>query len=325
MIQPVKNSLVRIYLFGDFRIEKNGETLPLRHSKARSLFAFLLRYPQKRHLREQLADLFWPEAPPERVGRNLSDALYRLRQVLGDDLLHTSRDAIMLNQDADLWVDVWAFTAGVSMAERAAWEQAASLYAGPLLPDSYEDWVLQWRTRLQEQFDDCLLRLGTWAEQHHLPERAHHYFQQLVQQAPLREVGHRGLMRSLAALGRFAEVFAAYDVLAALLAQELGLEPDAETQRLLVQLQAEWQVVQQQPDSAEWKRPFVGRTTERATLIDALDAARQGRGCVVAIEGEAGMGKSRLLAEIESSAAWRQMSVITGSAAAYTAVSPSHR
>ncbi|MCA9922249.1 MAG: hypothetical protein KC421_07750, partial [Anaerolineales bacterium] len=69
MIQPVKNSLVRIYLFGDFRIEKNGETLPLRHSKARSLFAFLLRYPQKRHLREQLADLFWPEAPPERVGR----------------------------------------------------------------------------------------------------------------------------------------------------------------------------------------------------------------------------------------------------------------
>ena len=43
--------------------------------------------------------------------------------------------------------------------------------------------------------------------------------------------------------------------------------------------------------------PFVGRDTERAALLAALDAAAGGGGPVVAMVGEAGVGKSRLVRE----------------------------
>ena len=41
--------------------------------------------------------------------------------------------------------------------------------------------------------------------------------------------------------------------------------------------------------------PFVGRDTELARLDDAFEGARRGRGRVVVVEGEAGLGKSRLV------------------------------
>ena len=48
---------------------------------------------------------------------------------------------------------------------------------------------------------------------------------------------------------------------------------------------------------------FVGRTVERAALRDLLDRARAGSGQIAMVSGEAGIGKSRLVAEITSDAA----------------------
>jgi DNA-binding NtrC family response regulator/tetratricopeptide (TPR) repeat protein len=50
-------------------------------------------------------------------------------------------------------------------------------------------------------------------------------------------------------------------------------------------------------DGAPPLGPFVGRERELAVLTDLLEQAESGRGQVVALVGEAGMGKSRLLAE----------------------------
>ncbi|MBL6458671.1 AAA family ATPase [Belnapia sp. T6] len=43
--------------------------------------------------------------------------------------------------------------------------------------------------------------------------------------------------------------------------------------------------------------PFVGRRTELAVMLEALHRAREGRGQVVTVSGEAGVGKSRLVHE----------------------------
>lgn len=48
---------------------------------------------------------------------------------------------------------------------------------------------------------------------------------------------------------------------------------------------------------ARGSSPFIGRETETATLIAALDKVRNGEGQVVAVVGEAGIGKSRLCHE----------------------------
>jgi len=62
---------------------------------------------------------------------------------------------------------------------------------------------------------------------------------------------------------------------------------------------------------------FVGRSNEMAVLDDALEAAFQGRGGVVGVEGEAGVGKSRLCAEFVGHCRQRAVSV-------YEAHCPSH-
>jgi DNA-binding SARP family transcriptional activator len=54
----------------------------------------------------------------------------------------------------------------------------------------------------------------------------------LVAMVPLRESGHRLLMRALAAEGNPAEALRAYEQLHCLLRDELGVAPSAATQQL---------------------------------------------------------------------------------------------
>jgi class 3 adenylate cyclase/tetratricopeptide (TPR) repeat protein len=48
--------------------------------------------------------------------------------------------------------------------------------------------------------------------------------------------------------------------------------------------------------------PFIGRTAELASLVDALTGPRAGTGTLVVVTADAGLGKSRLLAELRSRA-----------------------
>jgi DNA-binding CsgD family transcriptional regulator len=59
---------------------------------------------------------------------------------------------------------------------------------------------------------------------------------------------------------------------------------------------------------------LVGRARESAVLSGALDAARAGRGGVVFLVGEAGIGKSRLVHEVASIAVQRRAPVLRGRA-----------
>ena len=62
---------------------------------------------------------------------------------------------------------------------------------------------------------------------------------------------------------------------------------------------------------------FVGRTTEMAQLAEALDLARVGRGQVVAVVGEPGVGKSRLFWEFAHSHRTRGCLVLESASVSY--------
>ncbi|HXW07338.1 MAG TPA: tetratricopeptide repeat protein [Vicinamibacterales bacterium] len=62
---------------------------------------------------------------------------------------------------------------------------------------------------------------------------------------------------------------------------------------------------------------FAGREEELTTLVRAVDEARAGRGRVVTVAGEAGMGKSRLLLELRRRLDPATVTVLTGRGSSY--------
>jgi DNA-binding NarL/FixJ family response regulator len=68
--------------------------------------------------------------------------------------------------------------------------------------------------------------------------------------------------------------------------------------------------------------PLIGRAREREAIADALERLRAGTGGIVAIEGEPGIGKSRLLAHLAESAATTGCTVLGARASEYEADLP---
>jgi hypothetical protein len=71
--------------------------------------------------------------------------------------------------------------------------------------------------------------------------------------------------------------------------------------------EGEWTAANAQP-------PFVGRRPERDALLNALEAAGEGRGALYLISGEQGIGKTRLAATLAEDAARRGDTILWGSA-----------
>jgi len=314
------NPRLRCFLLGGLRVRGPDRSLELPGGKPRRLLAYLLLSPEAAHPRERLAGLLWPEAPPDRAGRYLSNALYRLRKTLGV-VFKTDDDSLTLSAGPEAWVDAWEFERLARSADPAHWEQALALYAGDLLPEVYDDWVLLPRLALREHYLRLLQQLGERAEAGRDWIRAADHYRRLAAADPLREAAHRGLMRALAALGRGPAALEAYAGLTELLARELGASPAAETLTLAEQVQSELELARAQGLQRS-RPPFVGRRIERAMALEAVEAASAGHGQLLALEGEAGIGKSRLLAEVAAGAAWRGVAVAAGRATEYPAASP---
>jgi predicted ATPase len=74
---------------------------------------------------------------------------------------------------------------------------------------------------------------------------------------------------------------------------------------------------------AEERGPtFVGRRRELETLFDAFDAAEAGRGQLVGLTGEPGIGKSRLLVELRRRLGDRPVTIVVGRCLSYTTAVP---
>jgi tetratricopeptide (TPR) repeat protein len=210
--------------------------------------------------------------------------------------------------------------------------EAIALYRADFLEDVYDDWALLERERLRELYLGGLERLITLRKQAGNYEQALLDAQRLVAADPLREEGHRELMRLYHLLDRSHAALEQFFTLRDLLSEELGVEPSSATTALHREIattleEAEAPHLPLPPSPPPLLRdlahlPFVGRTDERATLIDSLQAALQAHGGIVLVEGDAGVGKTRLVQEGISAARWRGFQAGLGKAGARVASPP---
>jgi len=304
-------------------------TVHVSSGKALGLLCYLLVNRQV-HSRDRLAGMFWPDVPSRNAQASLRTALYEIRRALGAaaaEVLLVDRTRVGLSPAADVRVDVAAIEAvGAAGGDDAPeiLRAAVGAYRGTFLDglgfgDAYDvdDWLFLERERLANLYASALCRL---AEHHGAAgdlEQAVDLARRLLAVDPLREDVHRALMRFLARSGQRAAAMAQYATCAELLRREIGVEPLAATTELFEQIRDNGVLADERPApgplaraaaraatalpasevEAERRGVLVGRAREVAQLEAEWQAGRAG-GRLVAIQGEAGVGKTRLVAEL---------------------------
>ncbi len=269
--------------------------------------------------RGRLAALLWPALDETLGRRNLRRELARLRDVGVSGCVSVVVDMLTLS-DA-VTSDLEAFDAALQAGRP---DEALALWRGPLaegfvLEDtgSFDDWLDSQRARLGERRRLALCACVITREAAGDLAGALTAVEALLADDPLQEQHHRDAMRLFAALGRREAALAQYGRCRTLLRNELGLAPMAETEALAATLRgatgsaaavASVAAVAAHdtapapaspapaPPARDARRaclplqlPFVGRAAEVARLEVAWAAASP-----IVIEGEAGVGKTRL-------------------------------
>ncbi|MFQ5856833.1 MAG: tetratricopeptide repeat protein [Anaerolineae bacterium] len=331
--------MLHVYLFGGLHLRRGKDPLPpIRSRAARSLFAYLMTYPDRPHTRDLLAGLFWPDMPDAQARRRLSQALWQVRQALKplpspQPCILTDAETVQFNRQASYWLDVEAFEEKLREVREtespppghalSLLKEAVALYTGDFLAGYYDDWAVIERERLRDLYLKALNQLVLLCKAQGLYEEALTHAAQLTRYDPLREAAHREVMRLCFLLGRPNEALRQYDLCCDLLAEELGVPPSPATTALYREISArmEQETARRHPTPTAPSSPllegagavpFVGRHEERAALMRAMEGALSGRGGIVLLEGEPGVGKTRLLQEISGDAAWRGFQVLWG-------------
>ncbi len=326
---------VRARLLGPPVFEVDGRPLPMGSGRVPALLGYLVATRQV-HARERLASLLWPDVPERNALASLRTALYDARRLLGPahELIFVERTRVGARADVPLWLDVAVVEAGggddafdVARAEAAVQAYRGSFLDGIAVPDApeFDDWLFVERERCQNLYLRAAWRLGRHYALAGAFDAAADQARRILAVDPLREEVHRALMRYLAEAGQRAAALAQYDQCRALLERELHIEPLAATTDLYERIRSNAPLgpVVDGPaalsraaaDRARGARrvgvpaplvrpsgPLVGRAAERGALDDAWSRARTGHGGIVVLRGEAGLGKSRLAAELAADA-----------------------
>jgi DNA-binding SARP family transcriptional activator len=280
-------------LLGPPVLRRDGTALPLTVKKAQALLVLLAcngAMPRSR-----VVALLWPQLDESTGRRNLRRELARLREAGAADAL--AADADLLAPAAGLQIDARRFETACDAGRH---DEALALWRGPPAdgldledaPD-FGDWLARQREGLQRTRQQALAAAARAHESRGDADRALQCIQTLLAEDPLQERHHRDAMRLLAACGRREAALAQYARCCELLCTELGLTPMGETEELAAALRGAPATPAPSVDPPRallpGVLPFVGRSAEVAILEAAWRA-----GAAVLIEGEGGIGKTRL-------------------------------
>ncbi len=297
-------------ILGPLEVYEAGKPVPIRGAKQRALLAVLLLHANRVVPRDQLIEALWEEEPPETARKALQVHVSQLRKLLGADVLVTAAPGYLLRVEPGM-LDLDRFEALRREARGADPRIAAEilregvgLFRGrPLADFARERFAHGEIARLEElrlvALEDRIeaeLDLGRHAEL--VGE-----LEALVAENPLRERLCRQRMLALYRCGRQAEALDAYQAARRTLVDQLGIDPGRELrdlhQRILNQA-ADLEPAASPPAAAASERgeAFVGRAPELAELMSGFEDAAAGRGVLFLVEGEPGIGKSRLVDEL---------------------------
>lgn len=292
--------MLHLKLFGGFQLFIDGQPINITRPRQRSIIAYLvLRHPRGA-VRSSMASALW-ETGDEHALTNLRGNLHELRAEVPqlENYLDFGRNEIHWKPNVEVTSDVAEFRRLYreathphnDEAARAALERALALFEGELFPDCLEEWIVEDREQLHDQFGHVLEQLALVYERlRHLRE-AILCLRRLLRHDPLREQTYRQLMQLHALVDELEEVSNVYRQCVSMLQREFKTRPSPFTATLYERLlQAKATTAIPTP-----RLPLIGREAEWQVLSSRwTQVVKQGSHCLL-LQGELGIGKSHLI------------------------------
>ena len=305
-------------LLGPPAVESGGAAVSFDTRKATALFAFLA-VEGGAHPRDRLAGFLWPEGDLAHGRGALRRTLSSLRKHLDDEHLRADRNSVELT--SEITTDVGEFKNHLAAVtehhevssqicddcierlRNAADLCSGSFMAGFELRDSsaFDEWRYVQEEELRKELSYVLQSLATALADRGSYREALPFALRWVELDPLHEPAHAHVIRLHALNDDRNAALEQYRRLVRILDEELGVAPLEETSALQSavasgSLLEARRVPSRGHEERRVETPFVGRASESAILAGAARSA-SGSGRIVAIEGEAGIGKTRLARE----------------------------
>src|SRR5436190_2569603 len=298
-----------IRLLGPLEVTVAGEPLVVDTRKALAIVA-LVAGEGRPFARDELAAMFWPEADDEAARGALRRTLSALRSAVAGPGLLIERTRVALDP-AGTSVDLAELERLAASERRADLEAAAAIARGPFLAGfalrdspAFDDWQAARGIRVERTLGRLFDRLARARAADGDTAGAIEAARRRVELDPLDEPGQRRLIELLAGTDDRAGAIRQYRSLVALFDRELGVAPLRETTDLYESIRGEAPpalapVITPAPITPGGARPtvqqlpFVGRDLDLAAIMAAAAGASPA-GRLIIIEGEAGIGKTRL-------------------------------
>jgi DNA-binding SARP family transcriptional activator len=331
---------LEISVLGSPSIEADGLPLRVDTRKAIALLVYLA-VTERAQSRERLADLLWPDYDEARSRAALRRTLSTLRKALGDRWVSADRSGISLDPagvalDAKILRDALKAQGSHDEGRTAPCAgclrdlaAAADLAAGPFLQGftlrdaaPFEDWVSMEEESIARELARALDKLVRGHTEAGDLDVATSFAKRKLTIDPLDEPAHRWLMQLYAWQGMRAAALQQYRECSAVLDRELGVSPLPETTAVYRSI-SEGRVESRPGNDLEKPsapalttspRPdhysLRGRERDWETMAEQYGRAAGGV-TVTVLEGEAGIGKTRLASDFVASVAERYSVTVT--------------
>lgn len=281
---------ITINFFGKPKLFINETEIIISSEKMKAVLFYILYKGSVS--RDELIHVFWSEFPEDNARSNLRNALSRLRSALDLDLITTPNNrSVVVNNDFLFRRDIDTLT---DYRSTQILEFQSYIFLEELDPINTEEFVF-FKETVQSTYEEIIINNLERQQDRELTisedSRTIEIAEKILMLDPYNEKAYRNIMIYHAEQGNYHKALFEFKKLQQILNDDLGIEPEAETKRILESLSA---IHGLQDEGQNEERIF--RNGFITTLLTEYDNYRKGDEYnAIVFYGDFGTGKSTLI------------------------------
>lgn len=289
--------MIKVRAIGAAEVQIGRRRITAKTEVVLALAVYLCVRAGERLSRDEVVEVFWPEADATKGRHNLRQLLYRLRQ----------RGFVLDEEGEELWLDPGRVESDLTTVLAQDWPASAVPSdiesASNVLPnlcraysESFQDWIDGLRSTVALQFRRAALQQISRARSEGRWSDLDKWGLLLLKNDPLNEEATLARAESAAMSGSKTIALEILDRYVEDLGHRAGslALPAAVLRRRIAERKIDW------GRGSSHDLPLTGRATEMRSITGAIDLARNGTGCALLLVGAPGIGKTRLCTEVRN-------------------------